>query len=121
MVGASSRLLARPLSCCVVLPLLGPVMAGLAEALDVAVIPEQALVTSVRLLMVSYQQAGVRLCSSAHSASEQVADQDGPAQAAPTWGLVPLAPLDGVALLIVLFAALWRLDAMRSNGGESGR
>ncbi len=74
--------------------LLDGIVAGLADAAQVALIPELAFITTVRLDMIADQLGSVGLYSPAsrHLACEQVARQYLPAQLAPTFQLVPLSP-----------------------------
>jgi hypothetical protein len=68
------------------------VMTGLAEGLQVRVLPEQALVTPVRLDVVAHQPAGVAFSATALGALEQIAKKDAEAERAPSCRAVPPAP-----------------------------
>lgn len=75
------------------LPLLLAIVAGLQQRLDVGLIPEQTLVTSVGLLVVGYQQRGVALKHAAAALAGVSVTQEHPqAQIMPSLELVPFAP-----------------------------
>lgn len=79
---------ARLLAC------LETVMAWLAQALQVADVPEEIMIASMRTLVVSDELrcVGHELTASGHLAREHVPDQNFLAQPLPIRGLVPLAP-----------------------------
>jgi len=103
------------------LALLPTVVAGLAEAPQVALIPEQRLVTAVRLAVVGHQQRGVRLDPAAAPplAGEQVAAKDRHAQLLPTRRLVPLPPTALIALPIERLAINRRRSKPRPQRPET--
>lgn len=96
------------------LALLQPVMAVLAKALQVLIIPEQPLITTMRDLMVSNQLRCVSLdaATSLHLASEEIANKNGPAQLLPPCRLIPAAPFD---VLITIAQALLLITRQTTN------
>jgi len=81
-------------SLCALSPLLAAVVAGSAEALQVALVPEEDLVAVVLPLVVDDEQRHVGSHEAAPRplAGEHVAGQDGNAQCPPARRLVELAP-----------------------------
>ena len=87
-------------------PLLGTVMAGLAQGLQVCVVPEQPLITPMSLDVIGDQLGGLALQATAHATCERISHKDGPAQLPPPGRVVTLAPrlpvAEPVRLLLVL-------------------
>ncbi|WP_368517470.1 hypothetical protein [Rhizobium sp.] len=85
--------------------LLQAVVAGLAQAVQIALIPEQRLVAVVRRLVVCHELRCVSLDATAslHLASEEITDQNAHAQLLPTSRLIPGSPwLRAVTLTMAL-------------------
>lgn len=76
--------------------LLRAVMAPLAEALKVGVVPELRLVAAMWIDVVSDKLRCVSFEPTAAAACEQITDEDRPAQPLPACGLIPGAPVLGV-------------------------
>ena len=79
---------------CLLFALLDGVVAGLAEGLKIAFIPEQTLIASVWLDVVAHQERGITLQPSACLvlADVEIAKEDAQPQRAPACRLVPLLP-----------------------------
>ena len=77
---------------CLLFALFDRIVTGLADALDVALIPEERFPASMRYLVVSYEPRGVRLDPLAHLTGEQITDQDGHSELLPTGRLIPPPP-----------------------------
>lgn len=93
------------------MPLLSAVMARLTKGLKVVRIPEQANVATVRADVVASELARVCLYASTpwHLAGEQVPPEHVEAQACPSLGPIPLAPMDcGLPMLTHGGQALWQ-------------
>ena len=69
--------------------LLVAVMAGLAERLQVALIPEQPLITTMSLAMVTHQQGCVAFQLAASAAHIEIAEECAEPELLPSRGLVP--------------------------------
>ncbi len=85
--------------------LLELVVAWLAQALEIVLIPEQALITTVRRLVVSHQSRRVAVDATAsnHLASEPVAYQHRHAQLLPSRRLVPSTIFEtGITMTVAL-------------------
>jgi hypothetical protein len=85
--------------------LLQLIVAGLAQALEIVLIPEQTLIASVRCLVVSHQSRCVAVSATAsnHLASEPVAYQHRHAQLLPACRLVPSTVFEtGITMPVAL-------------------
>lgn len=72
--------------------LLVAIVAGLAERLEVALIPEQPLITTMSLAMVTHQQGRVAFQLAASLAHIEIAKECAEPELLPSRGLVPGAP-----------------------------